>query len=75
MQEKERVILVKWAQYFLPGTLKVQDMSGELFIIDRDKGIYPGSMITIEHYGEPIPFRLPAWRVKESETTDAGIPS
>lgn len=70
MQAKERAIIVKGAEYFVPGIYKVRSQADELFVVTTNKRLAGGDLVVLERSGTWNPFNFPAWRVKESETTE-----
>lgn len=75
MQAKERVIIVKWVQYYVPTVTRVQDTSGNDYFVRNSERIKPDSMVTLELVSDKIEFPIQTWQVKESETIDAGTSS
>ena len=72
MQAEERVIIVDWSQYYVPGVVKVHDQAGEdHLLVDSDR-IVPNSMVVIERVRHARLFTPILWQVKESETTGHG---
>ena len=72
MQAKERVIIVRYSAPYVPGIIKVRSMAEELFIVKTAELPEDNSLVILQRAGTDNPFGMPAWRVKESETTVSG---